>query len=614
MILNQYEVEKYIAASAKRANLRVNWMDPPAAVSTNGKVINLPKIHAGTTKEEAEDMIGFVAHEVSHILYSDFKYLSSKGMDPEHSLLGAIANVAEDDGVDFINAEEFFGDRMIRNESHARLAGGIIKKLKEIKEAKGKLPESIEAIATLLAWDSDLKADYYSNAGPLQREIVEVLSAEGKKWLAKLEAGDYADILREVRNDTTTGRTEKAYKVARRIYEEVFNLDAEQEEERCRQRMKKKGKGDGDEEGDAEGEGEGEDDEGEEAEGEGKDGKMGKLGRKGVRKKFQNIDYRPFMVDQHDEFLKQTMVGKGQHIDYSSYREKGGSGYTPTPWVTTIVVDYPKGTSNYGRINPSSAAEKDMSRFYRTQLSSDHTGEGFANKVRMLLQIRSKGKTQYGTKRGRLHPANTYRVVIKDAPGYNERVFKKKIETDILDTAVCYLGDISGSMNGEKNAHQMHALRLVNNSVGNALRIPLMLVGFTEQECRNAMFIWRNFQDQVLSGEKLIERMIHSSSYMNQNCDGDSILWGYHMLKQRKEKRKVLIVSSDGSPASSKGGDVYGYTKKIIGEIERDKSVDILAIGIMDRNVEKLYKQYRTIKSADQIESALLSIIERKII
>lgn len=602
MIINQYEVEKYIHATAKRADLRVNWIDrrgpEQVPVSTNGKVINLPRITMHTTQEEAEDLIGFVAHECGHILYSDFKYLKEKGMDPEHSFLGAIANCVEDDGVDAINAEEFYGDRMIRNESHSRILTSLAEKLKGIKDKAGELPDELQAIGALIAWDCDLKGDYYSNSPLHTSKVAECLNDKGKEYLKKLSAGTYADDLRKIRRDETLGRTAKAYDVARRIYEEVYDQDADKEEKRCKQRQQE-----GKDGGTSEEEGKGK--------GKGRKAEMGKPGKE-EHNEFCEFDYRPYMEDQHDEFIKATTISKGSHINYSKYKEGGGTNYTPTPFNNTIIIDYPKGTSNFSHINPMESASGHR-RDYYSELDG-HSSDGFANKVRMLLQIRSKGKTQYGVKKGNLHQGNIYRVVLKNAPGYNERVFKKTIHSDILDTAVMVLGDISGSMSGEKMAHQIVAFKQLNASLGNALRIPLCMLGFTEHECRNSMFIWRKFDDQQLSGERLAERMVHSSSYMHQNCDGDSIMYGYHMLKQRKEKRKVLIVLSDGSPASSKGGDIYGYTKRVIGEIEKDRHVDIIAIGIMDNNVKRLYKQHRVIQSADELEPALLSIIERKVI
>lgn len=604
MLINQYEIEKYIYATAKRADLRVNWTDD-MQVSTNGKIINLPRITSSTTKEQAEDMMGYVAHEVGHIHNSDFKYLNSKGMDPQHSLLGAIANVIEDDGVDAINSEEFFGDRLIRNESVDRILSSITEKFKKM----GKMPPQAEAIGAIMGFSVAAQGDYYSSAAAYYKDFEEVLGEKGRGWLKKLMDGPYYKEMKEIRKDTSKGRTEKAYNIARRIFEEVFEQNADEEEERCRQRMKKERGEGGEEEGDEEGK------DGKEGKGKGRGKQSSKVGKWEDREHpFSEWDYRPFMEDQHDEFIKSTYVSKGSHINYSKYVHSGGRGYRPTPLKDTIVVNYPLGTSNNGHFNPSGSKGSRHDEFYNKFIRENHAGEAFANKVRMLLQIRSKGKTQYGTKKGQLHAANTYRVILKDAPGYNERVFKRRIETDILDTAVLCLGDVSGSMSGPKNAHQMLAMGQLNDSIGNALRIPCQMMGFTEHDCRNTIFIWRRFEDQVLSRERLVDRMIHTSQHMNQNADGDAIMYAYHLLKQRKERRKVLIVTSDGSPASSKGGDVYGYTASVIKEIEKRKDVDIYAIGIMDRNVASLYKQHSIIKQADELEAALLSIIERKVI
>lgn len=595
-LLNTYEVEKYVTITAKRADLEVVWQDRNI-VATDGKRILLPRLSGSITQAQAEDIMGFVAHEVTHLQHTDFKYMKNHAIDPERSLLGAIFNICEDDGVDAINSAEYHGDRMIRNESSVRLLSSILDKYKEKKKG-GPLPAQVEAIMSLLHFHSGIMSDYYTSVSLVQSEVEGLLTPQSKEWADKLQKGDYAKVLKNLRKDGTTARTHGAYEVAKRIYKEVFDQDPEKEEERCKQQQ----------------EGEG---------GEGQEGKEGSKGEKAKQGKgegdadapFCNFDYRPYTADQHERFTKQTMVTQGSHIDYSKYKPADwvDCKYTPTPFKNTIVVDYVAGTTNYSYINPKDEERTSRRRHYE-ELDIIDASDGFANKVRMLLQIRSKGKTQYGTKKGRLHQANTYRVVIQDAPGYNERVFKKRIDTDTLNTAVLVLGDISGSMSGQKMTHQIHAFNQLNDAVGNALRIPLQLEGFTEHECRNAIFLWRKFDTQHLSRENLTRRMAHSSQYMSQNADGDAILYAYHTIKQRKEKRKVLIVTSDGSPASSKGGDIYKYTHNIIQEIEKDKSVDIIAIGIMDTNVKTLYKQHRCISSASELEPALLSIIERKII
>ena len=166
---------------------------------------------------------------------------------------------------------------------------------------------------------------------------------------------------------------------------------------------------------------------------------------------------------------------------------------------------------------------------------------------------------------------------MKDAGKYSQHVFKKKITSDVLDTAVTVLCDTSGSMSGDKYAHTVIAAVQLSNTLGNTLHIPTEILGFTEHECRNTMFIHRDFGTKLLAPEILAQRMAHAGDYMSQNCDGDSVVFAYNRLLVQKNKRKVLIVLSDGSPASSKGGDVYTYTKDVVKAIEGDKRVDIIA-------------------------------------
>jgi cobalamin biosynthesis protein CobT len=377
----------------------------------------------------------------------------------------------------------------------------------------------------------------------------------------------------------------------------VYGLDADKEEEQAQQAAKAKaaagGKGDG---GDKE-----------KGEGDGAElfASMGKDGDK-PRTEAATAVYKFFTEDSHEEFIE----GKVKGDLYLKYEHDTSDlcGYTPTPWDRTYVIDYPAGKSNHHAYSatPSVAG---TNRYKDVPCETD----GFANKVRRLVQIRSKARMQYGTKKGALHPASAYRVVLKDAPGYNEKVFKKRIVSETLDSAIMILGDISGSMSGDKMEHQISAFMQLNQAIGNALHIPVALIGFTEHDRRNTMFVWRRFDDNALSNEKLKLRMRHSSQYMSQNCDGDSILYGYTLLKRRKEKRKILLVLSDGSPASSKGGDVDAYTRQLVKRIEADRSVDVYAIGILDDNVKRIYKNNRVIKNASELESALLSIIERKL-
>ena len=213
-----------------------------------------------------------------------------------------------------------------------------------------------------------------------------------------------------------------------------------------------------------------------------------------------------------------------------------------------------------------------------------HGGDGLAKHVRRLLQVRSATTYQHGLKRGKISPKSIYRAGNKGHP---------------METKVC---DMSGSMGGDKMMNAGISCKLLNEAIG-SIHIPLEIAGFDDHfnTCQHAL--WKSFSKAVTSNE-LVRRICHSvMKMMAGNSDGESVLWAYNRLVRRKEKRKILIVLSDGSPAGS-GGDAMAYTKTIVKGIEDGGQVEIYGIGIMDRNVKLIYKHNCTIQRASELEAS----------
>ena len=102
---------------------------------------------------------------------------------------------------------------------------------------------------------------------------------------------------------------------------------------------------------------------------------------------------------------------------------------------------------------------------------------------------------------------------------------------------------------------------------------------------------------------------------MHGNPDGENILWAHDRLVKRKEKKKLLIVMSDGSPAATKGSYGLGsFTEKVIKEIENSRFVDIYCLGLTSNSVAYFYKAHSVVNQPEDIPSKLLELIERKII
>lgn len=201
---------------------------------------------------------------------------------------------------------------------------------------------------------------------------------------------------------------------------------------------------------------------------------------------------------------------------------------------------------------------------------------------------------------------------MRDAKGFNERVFKQRFENDTLDTAVSLLVDFSGSMGGTKIATAIHSALLLAEAINTSLRIPLEVLGFSDQGKSSIISIFKTF-DLPCSTEILKDRMLRSTRYMIQNADGEAVLYQYSRIKPRKEKRKIMIVLSDGSPASDRSGSSR-HMEEVSKRLKAQREVDLYGIGICDDNVERYYNESKVIWDPEELEDALLSVIEKKLL
>jgi hypothetical protein len=182
------------------------------------------------------------------------------------------------------------------------------------------------------------------------------------------------------------------------------------------------------------------------------------------------------------------------------------------------------------------------------------------------------------------------------------------------------LVDKSGSMCGDKDQFALAATLLVNE-VCSTLNIPVEIIGFTDDNIRAGegispvMYVYKNFSDHSVSTEDLKKSYAMSSRVMQGNPDAENILWAHDRLVKRKEKKKLLIVMSDGSPAATKGGSGIGrFTENVIREIEASKDVEIYGLGLCSDSVEHYYKANSVVNEPQDIPVKLLELIERKIL
>jgi cobaltochelatase CobT len=99
---------------------------------------------------------------------------------------------------------------------------------------------------------------------------------------------------------------------------------------------------------------------------------------------------------------------------------------------------------------------------------------------------------------------------------------------------------------------------------------------------------------------------------LKENIDGEALIWANNRLKNRQEKRKILIVISDGAPVDDStlsvnpGNYLERNLRDIINQIESKKEVELIAIGI-GHDVSRYYSKAVTIMDVDQLGEVLLN-------
>jgi hypothetical protein len=298
--------------------------------------------------------------------------------------------------------------------------------------------------------------------------------------------------------------------------------------------------------------------------------------------------YEDLFEHKHDR--NEGSSYKDGHIDYSTWERTRGK-YLLRPLE---IIDLRKGDNPYGR---------------RAREFEDARGShAFATKVRKILQVRSATRYEGGKRHGKLNARSVWKCKT-----HNPHVFKKKVENlDLKDTVVTLLVDFSGSMGGGKIGHACTSCLLLNNAI-TKLGVKTQILGFTDSDAPIEYRIkeW----DENTPSHKIVERFGEAGKYMSENSDGESLLYAYNRLLGRREKKKILIVLSDGSPASSAYGmDDDGYLHHVTTMIQKSGRVKLYGIGIKDGSVNRYYKHRTVIKRSDELEDRLLEVVEQQIL
>jgi cobaltochelatase CobT len=98
---------------------------------------------------------------------------------------------------------------------------------------------------------------------------------------------------------------------------------------------------------------------------------------------------------------------------------------------------------------------------------------------------------------------------------------------------------------------------------------------------------------------------------LKENIDGEALLWAYRRLLTRTERRRILMVISDGAPVDDStlsvntGNYLERHLRDVIKEIEARDLVELIAIGI-GHDVTRYYRRAVTIVDAEELGGTMM--------
>lgn len=601
-------LQRWIRITCQRAKLNVRFEDGIPTAYTTRDCIYIPRPIDGMSEDD-EWLLRFqVCHEADgHQVegHEIFQLMEDNALDMRQPL-GAILNMIEDQRIERAAARRYKGNAIV-------ISNG--------REVTGK--RSLDMTREITS-NPKLKT-LNDNTAKLQACYLTALIAEAE-WCvgASLHLADEVDLMTTrfpvvadymkkligfgmVPKIGELGSTDESFDLAKQIYGLLWDKASEQVEQEIadakeqREKERREGKGE-------DGRGDPSDGAAEPQEGEVqvtsmKDGKP-MSGWYDPRTGELRIPYSYFVKSNHDNGeTGGDMCGHGLGIDWDKY--EGGNEFIPFGFNEFVVRDYKIAPpSRRGRLHAFGGVKDQM------MMTSS-----FANKMRRYLQVKSAVRYTSNERKGILNPLHVYRVGmpwIGDGE-WNTRVFKTRHASDILDCSVSLIGDMSGSMSGPKTVHTAQSMILLNHVISNVLHVNTELLTFTFLDAPHVNII--KAYGERASDDDIYHRMDDAAHEQWGNDDADVILWAYDRILRQRTKRKVMIVLSDGSPADGyKETDPDGALKLVVNRIESEKRASIIGIGIMDPSVHRYYKENTTIKTADQLEDCLVSVITKKIV
>ncbi len=253
----------------------------------------------------------------------------------------------------------------------------------------------------------------------------------------------------------------------------------------------------------------------------------------------------------------------------------------------------------------------------------DSTITILANKLQRKLLSKQNRWWEFDLEEGILDSGKLARIITSPESSLS---YKKEKDTEFKDTVVSLLIDNSGSMRGRPITIAAISTDILAKTLERC-GIKVEVLGFTTKTWKGGKardtwikdnkpklpgrlnellhIIYKNADAPVRRTKKNFGIML-KEGLLKENIDGEALDWAYKRLNVRSEKRKILMVISDGAPvddstlSSNKSNYLDNHLKYVIKSIEKRGTVELIAIGI-GHDVTRYYEKAVTILDVDDL-------------
>ena len=250
-----------------------------------------------------------------------------------------------------------------------------------------------------------------------------------------------------------------------------------------------------------------------------------------------------------------------------------------------------------------------------------------ANRLQRRLMAKQNRTWDFDLEEGVLDASRLAGVV---ADPTNPLAYKQERETEFRDTVVSLLIDSSGSMRGRSIAIAAMCADILGRTLERCA-VKVEVLGFTTRAWRGGQareqwitagkpaqpgrlndirhIVYKSADDPWRRTRRNLGLMLRED-LLKENIDGEALIWAHNRIVARSERRKVLMVISDGLPVDNStllvnpSNYLERHLKYAIDQIENASPVELVAIGI-GHDVTHHYRRAVTITDAEQLGDAM---------